>query len=299
MRRARGPPSAALRAGPSMPRALLAGVTGAAAYSVHHRRGTYSMDHTAPAGLTGLGVEFGKRLSALKQADASIPWYPYDSLSNLWHLDGLLPDGLKDALQGGDAGLRVLDIGAADGDLGYFFESRGCRVDFLDNPPTNFNDCRGLKAMAAALDSPSRLLEQDIDRAISLDGQYDLAIALGLLYHLRNPMLLMFELALHAKAMILSTRVAPEWPGGTRVDQHAGAYLYRCREANDDPTNYWCFTPKGLKTALRRCGWDVKTLALVGAGDDANPVDNDRDQRCFVYCERVPNWADLGKHHDF
>jgi len=29
----------------------------------------------------------------------------------------------------------VLDIGAADGDLGYFFESVGARVDVIDHPP--------------------------------------------------------------------------------------------------------------------------------------------------------------------
>lgn len=146
------------------------------------------MDEAVSTGLTDLGAEFSQRLAGIRQADESINWYPYNSIANLWHLDTLLPDGLKDVVCQGNAGLRVLDIGAADGDLGYFFESRGCSVDFLDNPPTNFNDCKGLKATGTALGSRSRLFEQDIDRSITLDGQYDLAIALGLLYHLRNPM---------------------------------------------------------------------------------------------------------------
>lgn len=257
------------------------------------------MDSPGMPGLTTLGADFAALLAAIKQADTSVPWYPYESIANLWHLDTLLPDALKDVVCKGDAGLRVLDVGAADGDLGYFFESRGCSVDFLDNPPTNFNDCRGLKALGTALGSGARLLEQDIDRSITLEGQYDLAIALGLLYHLRNPMLLMLELALHARAMVLSTRVASAWPDGTAVAGQSAAYLYRCREANDDPTNYWCFTPAGLETALRRCGWEIRARAIHGAGDDANPVDNDKDQRCFVYCERVANWPDLGRHHDF
>jgi len=243
--------------------------------------------------------EFSATLLRIKGGDPGMQWYPYSSMSNVTHLMEILPETVKTGLSAGNAGLRVLDVGAADGDLGYFFESRGNAVDFLDNPPTNYNDCKGILALRGALGSPSRLITQDIDREIKLEGEYDLAIALGLLYHLRNPMLFLMELAQHARTMVLSTRVAERLPDGTSIGSSSVAYLLRCRESNDDPTNYWCFSSLGLETVLRRSGWRVMATHSIGAGEESDPVTVAGDRRDFVYCERVANWRDLGAHHDF
>ena len=253
------------------------------------------MDEAVSTGLTDLGAEFSQRLAGIRQADESINWYPYNSIANLWHLDTLLPDGLKDVVCQGNAGLRVLDIGAADGDLGYFFDWL-----ILDLKPSHqlqrLQGPEGHGYSPGQPFAPVRAGHRSLDHAGRPVRPGDRARAA---LSPAQSHALMMELALHARAMVLSTRVASEWPGGVDVAGQSGAYVYRCREANDDPTNYWCFTPTGLETALRRCGWIVKKQALHGAGADANPVDNDKDQRCFVYCERLPNWADLGKHHDF
>lgn len=243
------------------------------------------------------GRAFRDRLETIKAADVSFAWYPYDSMSNMGRLEHLLPASLvRDLLSGGQ---RVLDVGAADGDLGYFFDSQGCDVDFLDNAATNANDCKGIVALAKALGSNAQLIENDLDRiGDPLHGQYDLAIALGLLYHLRNPMGFLIMLAEHAQRMVLSTRVANHLPDGTDVSGQSMAYLLRCRESNNDPTNYWTMSPLGLEVMLKRCGWNVLAKEMTGA-ERSNPVDQKADQRMFVYCERVENWRDLGKHHDF
>lgn len=256
------------------------------------------MDDSISKALMLQAEKFDDKLSAIKAKDKEVAWYPYRSMANVKHLRKILPAEIIGRLAAGNLDWQVLDVGAADGDLGYFFESRGCRINFLDNPPTNYNDCRGIAALRKPLDSQSELIEQDLDRNITLNGQYDFALALGLLYHLRNPMAFMMALAEHAERMVLSTRVANHLPDGTNIGQASVAYLLRCRESNNDPTNYWTFSPVGLETALRRCGWVVKTSHLTGA-EQSNPVDSDADQRMFVYCERVPNWQDLGKHHDF
>ncbi|MGI0134651.1 MAG: class I SAM-dependent methyltransferase [Candidatus Micrarchaeaceae archaeon] len=240
---------------------------------------------------------FNGELLAIK-ADKKVDWYPYGSMGNVQHLCQILPVGVMEQLVAGGLDWRVLDVGAADGDLGYFFESRGSQVDFLDNPPTNYNDCKGIAELRTQLRSNARLVKQDIDRNITLDGQYDFALALGLLYHLRNPMAFLMTLAEHAERMVLSTRVASNLPDGTNIADSSIAYLLRCRESNNDPTNYWIFSRTGLETILRRSGWVVKTSYFFGA-EQSNPVDPSADQRMFVYCDRVPNWHDLGKHHDF
>jgi 2-polyprenyl-3-methyl-5-hydroxy-6-metoxy-1,4-benzoquinol methylase len=241
---------------------------------------------------------FEERLSGIKRSSEGTNWYPYRSMSNISHLCHILPAEIMQRLVAGSFDWRVLDIGAADGDLGYFFESRGSRIDFLENPSTNYNDCKGITTLRAKLGSNAGLVEQDIDRNIVLEGQYDFALALGLLYHLRNPMAFLMALAEHAERMVLSTRVASHLPDGTNIEGASVAYLLRCRESNNDPTNYWTFSPTGLETALKRCGWHMKAKCFTGA-TRSNPVENDADQRMFVYCERVENWRDLGKHHDF
>lgn len=253
---------------------------------------------TGRATWRSLGADFAGRLMAIRAEDESVSWYPFFSMSNVEYLDPILPSSIKEALVDGALDWDVLDVGAADGDLGYFFESRGSRVDFLDNASTNYNGCHGIQALASHLGSESRLIQQDIDRQFTLDKQYDFALALGLLYHLRNPMYFLMTLAEHAERMVLSTRVAKFLPNGEPISEYAIGYLLYARESYNDPTNFWTLSPKGLELMLKRCGWSVKTSRLVGA-EVSNPVDDDADQRMFVYCERVENWRDLQVHHDF
>lgn len=240
---------------------------------------------------------FRKTMDETK-ASTAMDWYPYDSLHNIDLMPEYFPRGVVETIEADHLDWRVLDVGAGDGDVGFFFEALGCQVDMLDNPSTNFNDCRGISTYAGLVNSRSKLIVRDIDRAFELEGQYDLAIALGLLYHLRNPMNLLLTLAMHAQRLALSTRVFRFFPDGTPVGPFPAAYFLRRRESNDDPTNYWILSRPALEAMLSRCGWEMKGSVLQGA-THSNPVSNDADERMFVYAERVPNWQDLGKHHDF
>src|SRR5208283_2407249 len=59
-------------------------------------------------------------------------WYPYDTLSSLTHCNQLLR-GANRAIFGPDGGGRkVLDLGCADGELGFFLESLGYQVTAVD-----------------------------------------------------------------------------------------------------------------------------------------------------------------------
>src|SRR4051812_26361047 len=102
---------------------------------------------------------FRKHLRAVRETRRDIGWYPYDSLANLPHLGVLLP-GSTDIVP--DRG-SVLDVGCADGDVGFLFASLGCDVEFLDNPTTNFNACKGVRGTANLLGHAGRVLERDID----------------------------------------------------------------------------------------------------------------------------------------
>lgn len=242
--------------------------------------------------------EFRKRVVHAKESRPDIHWYPYNILDNLGWLEKLIPGWGSGGIPAVYAGKRILDIGAADGDLGYFFAANGSNVDFLENEATNFNDCQGIVALGESLGLKHQLLLEDVDRGFKLSGEYELALCLGILYHLRNPMLILIELAHHAKTMILSTRVATHFPDGKRMSGRACAYLLECRESNNDPTNYWILSPEGLRVMLKRSGWKIRESGIYGA-KKSDPVSQTSDARMFVYCERVDNWQDLGKHHDF
>jgi hypothetical protein len=239
--------------------------------------------------------EFGSRLDRVRSSIPDIPWYPYGSLNNIGIFDSFINSDTVLVPEGG----AVLDIGPADGDIGFLFHSLGCDVDFLDNASTNFNDCLALKETSKQLGHKGRIIECDMDLGFELDRDYDLAVFLGALYHLRNPALPLIRLAQHCKTMVLSTRIASHLPNGQSIRDVPVAYLLETREANDDPTNWWIFSELGLTRLLKRCGWNVLASKNFGAVKKSDPVTGKGDERRFVYCERVTNYTDLLKHHDF
>lgn len=153
---------------------------------------------------------FRSRLDAAKEAatDGSFAWYPYGTLDNFTVLKRLLTGANRNLLRligGGPA----VDIGAADGDTAFFMESLGVAMHVVDFPPTNYNGCRGVRALRDALGSKVEILETDLDRQFTLPGQhYRFAFFLGILYHLKNPFGALEALAAHAAHAVVSTRIA-------------------------------------------------------------------------------------------
>lgn len=233
-------------------------------------------------------------LHRIKSEIYGINWYPYSSAQTLVWQIGQMDDELLSAVSQKRG--KVLDVGAADGELSFHLEQLGCRVTAVDNPQTNFNNCEGIRSLKSALNSSIDIIHQDVDFGFNLDGQYDLAIACGILYHLRNPFLFLTTLALHAEMLVLSSRTADVLPDGTDISKSPVAYLLDKREANGDPTNYWIFSPAGLFRCLTRSGWTI--LKVANFGDEKGDTVN-RDKRTFVICRRVQNWRELKCHHDF
>lgn len=220
-----------------------------------------------------------ERLSAIKRSRPDIVWYPYHSLANIEHLAMLLPD--LDIL-GSQADRSVLDLGAADGDLAFYLESLGARVHAIDHAATNMNGTLGFRALVDALGSRVTFADVDLDSQFQLTGYSDLAVFLGLLYHLKNPFYVLEELSRHARACVLSTRVA-RFVDNAMPLGGCSAYLLDADECNGDATNFWVFNEAGLRRLLHRTGWDVQALLTIGDEALSNPRDADHDERAFVY----------------
>jgi hypothetical protein len=89
-------------------------------------------------------MEFNSNLEEVKnKIHNSFPWYPYGILNNFIHLREIFNKYPLDSLVNDSP--KILDIGAADGDLSFFLESLGYKLDIIDYGPTNFNNLEGAR----------------------------------------------------------------------------------------------------------------------------------------------------------
>ena len=126
--------------------------------------------------------------------------------------------------------------------------------------------------------------ETNLDEQFALPRKsYGLILFLGILYHLQNPLYALRRLAENADHLFMSTRVARvTTDGSVQLEGAPVAYLVDPTETNNDPTNWWIFSPQGLARLLDRAGWDVLDLEYLGRTDgDSDPSSNDRDERVF------------------
>ncbi|QGK71754.1 methyltransferase domain-containing protein [Allosaccharopolyspora coralli] len=231
-------------------------------------------------------LAYRERLLARKQriAPTDFEWYPYDTMANIFHLDRLLTGQNRTVFEQLRQ-RRVADIGAADGDFGFFLEDElGCRVDLIDHAPTNFNGLQGARTLVSELDSTTEVHEVDLDSQFTMPAErYGAVFFLGLLYHLKNPFFALETLARHADLCFLSTRVAQLAPDHrTRLQHQPVAYLLHPSEANNDATNFWIFSATGLERLFERTGWEVVDFTTVGCEHDSDPCTQDRDERAFA-----------------
>ncbi len=181
-----------------------------------------------------------------------------------------LPDSL--------IGKSVLDIGCSDGFYSFECERRGAkRVLAVDDFSSVYIDApSGFMVARELLHSKVEFSQRDL---FSLDskevGRFDVVLFLGVLYHLRHPLLALEKLApLCDDLLILETTLVPQ-PSGLK-DQ-AMALLTRTssrphmvfqeheKAVNPDPTVWWHCTTECVEAMLRSCGFcDVQTVNADG-----------------------------------
>lgn len=207
-------------------------------------------------------------LDGAKKASTGIEWYPYGTLTSVPRMVKLLEGVPLEQVKGSP----LLDLGSADGDLSYLFETLGFAVDAVDFPPANHNHMEGIAHVRQALDARFRVFRRDINDAGPLpSAHYGLMICLGVLYHLENPVGVLKRLAQQGTYLLLSTRVMDRAPGvAVALNDLPLAWLAGAREVNADPTNFWFFTPAGLERLFERCHWRVVKTLRAGARDGAD-----------------------------
>lgn len=201
--------------------------------------------------------QFLKRLGGKKTAvelRLGIARYPYQTLDNLKLVDELFAQAgmdLKETISSG----RILDLGCGDGDLGFYLSAQGHAVDLVDFEETNQNKMEMVRALCEELEGEHRARNVDVERGLlGLETSYSFAYVLGLLYHLKNPFLVMNDLATMTNYAVVSTRVLA---GAVLPDALASAYLVNDYELGQDNTNFWLFNSAGFARLAERSGWTV------------------------------------------
>ncbi|HWL17600.1 MAG TPA: methyltransferase domain-containing protein [Opitutus sp.] len=191
--------------------------------------------------------------------------------------DGVVTPGLDDTpaklrrvkLPESLAGKSVLDIGAWDGFFSFEAERRGAsRVVAVDSYSWN-GDGWGSKA---SFELARRVLNskvEDRDREVLQltpqdPGTFDVVLFLGVLYHMRHPLLALETVAALTKQLLILE---------TKVDLLAwrtpAMAFYVGRELNNDPTNWWAPNVAGLRDMLRAVGFrSVQVVSPPRSGLD-------------------------------
>jgi tRNA (mo5U34)-methyltransferase len=199
----------------------------------------------------------------LPSGHATAPDHPLGDFPRVkwWELSGSLPDDLS--------GWRVLDVGCNAGFYSFVLARRGADVLGIDQDEHYLRQARWA-AEEFELTDRVHFEQVGVYELARRPERFDLVLFLGVLYHLRHPLLALDLLADRAKRLlVVQTLTMPEeaeldapedlgfderdtllQPGWPRM-----AFLER--KFADDPTNWWAPSHACVEAMLRSCGLEV------------------------------------------
>lgn len=210
--------------------------------------------------------------------DSVDPWY-----HRIEVLPGLTTPGVNDSqlvlralnLPDDLSGLRVLDVGTRDGFFAFECERRGAEVTAIDYMPPEET---GFLVARELLGSKVEFIQGNVyDLTHQKFGSYDLILFLGVLYHLRDPMLALDRIwDVAGGRLIVETQMIDDallTAEGSFVSladlspRLASAPLmqfYPGDSLNGDPTCVWAPNEACLRAMLEEVGFSVEAQLRIG-----------------------------------
>ncbi|HEY2480215.1 MAG TPA: methyltransferase domain-containing protein [Solirubrobacterales bacterium] len=218
---------------------------------------------------------------------------------------GLVTPGINDSQQILDAlrlperldGLRVLDIGARDGFFSFECERRGAEVVAIDSMPP---EQTGFPIAKELVGSRVEMLQRNVYELSPEEfGTFDLVLFLGVLYHLRDPMLALDRIwSVSRDRLIVETQIIDDAllvaPGqfkrlvdlNPELEKIPLMQFYPGYALNDDPTNVWAPNQAALAAMLEEVGFAVQDQDRLG-------------HRGLAFAERREDWVlEALRHQD-
>jgi tRNA (mo5U34)-methyltransferase len=153
-------------------------------------------------------------------------------------------------------GMRVLDIGAWDGFFSFECERRGAAsvvaADWFAWREAERGSKESFELARRTLGSRVEDVELRVEElSPKRVGTFDLVLFVGVLYHLRDPML-----ALEAVASVTDGRLILETHVDLTLRRRPAAAFYPGGELGGDHTNWWGPNPAAVEGMLRASGFD-------------------------------------------
>lgn len=178
-------------------------------------------------------------------------------LRDLWsQVEGAFPAEMT--------GKTVLDIGCNGGFYSQQLHARGARVTAVDHDPDYLAQARFAAEVVGADIEFHQMDVYEVDR---LGRQFDYVLFMGVLYHLRYPLLaldkvaklprerLVFQSMLRGSQEVVETE--PDYPISERAifaDPGFPAMYFLENRYASDPTNWWVANRAGMEAMLRSAG---------------------------------------------
>jgi len=217
------------------------------------------------------------QLTVRQRVDALAPWFHNLTLAGIQtapaHFLGDYPQrhwqSFEHALPANLEGRSVLDVGCNAGFFSITLKQRGAaRVVGIDSDPRYLNQAR-LAADVLGVDIELRQIT--VYDVASLGERFDIVLFMGVLYHLRHPLLALDLLREHVAGDLLlfqtmlrgspeADPVAPDYPFSetdvfNRPDYPRLHFVER-RYAGD-PSNWWIPNRAGAEAMLRSAGFSI------------------------------------------
>jgi tRNA (mo5U34)-methyltransferase len=164
-------------------------------------------------------------------------------------------------------GKSVLDVGAWDGYFSFAAKRRGAaRVLATDHfcwSGEGWGSKEGFEFARSRLNVDVEDLDIDVPDLSPerLGGTFDVVLFLGVLYHLRHPLLGLERVAsVCAETLVLETAIDAEW------SRRPMMVFYPGRERNDDPTNWWAPNIPCAVAMLKEVGFSEVEVRKVRSG---------------------------------
>lgn len=174
-------------------------------------------------------------------------------------------------------GKTVLDVGAWDGLFSFTAEQRGASrvlaTDWFcwDGPGWGTKECFELARELLGSNVEDLSIDVMDLSPEALGGTFDVVLFLGVLYHLRGPMLALEKVAsVTGELLVVNTQL-----GMMDVEQPAAAF-YPGSELGNDPTNWWAPNVPCVVGMLTAVGFSDVEVVFVheGTGEPGQPEGN-------------------------
>lgn len=217
--------------------------------------------------------------AAIQRAVAELaPWFHNLHLPDGTHTAPSHPLGdfpaykwqeLSAALPADLTGWSALDVGCNAGFYSFELARRGARVTAIDSSEHYLRQARWAAAQFGLVE-PIEFRRQQVYDLARDDRRYDLVLFLGVLYHLRYPLLGLDIVAAKARRLLcLQSLTMPGMDASSDTDGLGFEHRHRLAEAGwpkmafiegrfaDDPTNWWAPNHACIEAMVRSCGLTV------------------------------------------